>query len=110
MFCGTPGETRTHYLALRRRTLYPGELRGQIYILLRGRTLCVRLRASLRSVACLHAACGRCIQVSYGGKCFFILSNPLRSVNATEEKSLKPPIFGHTAVAKLVITIYNNYL
>ena len=27
---GTPGETRTHYLALRRRTLYPGELRGQI--------------------------------------------------------------------------------
>ena len=25
---GTPGETRTHYLALRRRTLYPGELRG----------------------------------------------------------------------------------
>ena len=26
---GTPGETRTHYLALRRRTLYPGELRGQ---------------------------------------------------------------------------------
>ena len=24
---GTPGETRTHYLALRRRTLYPGELR-----------------------------------------------------------------------------------
>ena len=27
---GTPGETRTHYLALRRRTLYPGELRGHI--------------------------------------------------------------------------------
>ena len=27
---GTPGETRTHYLTLRRRTLYPGELRGQI--------------------------------------------------------------------------------
>ena len=25
---GTPGETRTHYLTLRRRTLYPGELRG----------------------------------------------------------------------------------
>ena len=25
---GTPGETRTHYLALRRRALYPGELRG----------------------------------------------------------------------------------
>ena len=29
---GTPGETRTHYLALRRRTLYPGELRGRIYL------------------------------------------------------------------------------
>ena len=28
---GTPGETRTHYLALRRRTLYPGELRGHTY-------------------------------------------------------------------------------
>ena len=28
---GTPGETRTHYLALRRRALYPGELRGHIY-------------------------------------------------------------------------------
>ena len=27
---GTPGETRTHYLALRRRTLYPGELRRHI--------------------------------------------------------------------------------
>ena len=27
---GTPGETRTHYLALRRRTLYPGELRGRV--------------------------------------------------------------------------------
>ena len=27
---GTPGETRTHYLALRRRTLYPGELRGHV--------------------------------------------------------------------------------
>ena len=25
---GTPGETRTHYLTLRRRTLCPGELRG----------------------------------------------------------------------------------
>ena len=29
LFFGTPGETRTHYLALRRRTLYPGELRGR---------------------------------------------------------------------------------
>lgn len=29
-FSGTPGETRTHYLALRRRTLYPGELRRHI--------------------------------------------------------------------------------
>ena len=28
---GTPGETRTHYLTLRRRTLYPGELRGRAY-------------------------------------------------------------------------------
>ena len=28
---GTPGETRTHYLALRRRTLYPGELRGRMH-------------------------------------------------------------------------------
>ena len=28
---GTPGETRTHYLTLRRRTLYPGELRGHRY-------------------------------------------------------------------------------
>ena len=28
---GTPGEARTHYLTLRRRTLYPGELRGHIY-------------------------------------------------------------------------------
>ena len=28
---GTPGETRTHYLTLRRRTLYPGELRGHGY-------------------------------------------------------------------------------
>ena len=28
---GTPGETRTHYLTLRRRTLYPGELRGHVY-------------------------------------------------------------------------------
>ena len=27
---GTPGETRTHYLTLRRRTLYPGELRGHV--------------------------------------------------------------------------------
>ena len=27
---GTPGETRTHYIPLRRRTLYPGEVRGQI--------------------------------------------------------------------------------
>ena len=31
---GTPGETRTHYLALRRRTLYPGELREQITLAL----------------------------------------------------------------------------
>ena len=30
---GTPGETRTHYLALRRRTLYPGELRGHRFII-----------------------------------------------------------------------------
>ena len=36
---GTLGETRTHYLALRRRTLYPGELRGHIYEMERkGRT------------------------------------------------------------------------
>ena len=27
---GTPGETRTHYIPLRRRTLYPGEVRGQM--------------------------------------------------------------------------------
>ena len=27
---GTPGETRTHYIPLRRRTLYPGEVRGHI--------------------------------------------------------------------------------
>ena len=27
---GTPGETRTHYLALRRRTLYPAELLAHI--------------------------------------------------------------------------------
>ncbi len=33
-FSGTPGETRTHYLALRRRTLYPGELRGHGALLL----------------------------------------------------------------------------
>lgn len=26
---GTPGETRTHYIPLRRRTLYPGEVRRQ---------------------------------------------------------------------------------
>ena len=31
---GTPGETRTHYLALRRRTLYPGELRGHTHLIL----------------------------------------------------------------------------
>ena len=30
---GTPGETRTHYLTLRRRTLCPGELRGLMQIL-----------------------------------------------------------------------------
>ena len=29
-FCGVPGEIRTHGLPLRRRTLYPAELRGQI--------------------------------------------------------------------------------
>ena len=29
-FSGTSGETRTHYLALRRRTLYPGELRRRM--------------------------------------------------------------------------------
>ena len=28
--CGTPGEARTHYIPLRRRTLYPAEVRGQI--------------------------------------------------------------------------------
>ena len=27
---GTPGATRTHYIPLRRRTLYPGEVRGQV--------------------------------------------------------------------------------
>ena len=32
-FFGTPGETRTHYLTLRRRTLYPGELRRHEYAL-----------------------------------------------------------------------------
>ncbi len=32
---GTPGETRTHYLTLRRRTLYPGELRGRANTLYR---------------------------------------------------------------------------
>ena len=29
-YFGTPGETRTHYIPLRRRTLYPGEVRGHI--------------------------------------------------------------------------------
>ena len=29
---GTPGETRTHYIPLRRRALYPGEVRGQLFI------------------------------------------------------------------------------
>ena len=29
-FSGTPGATRTHYIPLRRRTLYPGEVRGRI--------------------------------------------------------------------------------
>ena len=28
---GTPGETRTHYIPLRRRALYPGEVRGQLF-------------------------------------------------------------------------------
>ena len=28
---GTPGATRTHYIPLRRRTLYPGEVRGRVY-------------------------------------------------------------------------------
>ena len=27
---GTPGETRTHYIPLRRRTLYPGEVQGHV--------------------------------------------------------------------------------
>lgn len=27
---GTPGATRTHYIPLRRRTLYPGEVRGRM--------------------------------------------------------------------------------
>lgn len=27
---GTPGETRTHYIPLRRRTLYPGEVQGRM--------------------------------------------------------------------------------
>ena len=40
---GTPGETRTHYLALRRRALYPGELRGQI-------SYCVIVTENLESV------------------------------------------------------------
>ena len=33
---GTPGATRTHYIPLRRRTLYPGEVRGHVpYIVLK---------------------------------------------------------------------------
>ncbi len=47
---GTPGETRTHYLALRRRTLYPGELRGLIlkirtndFSILPDKKICVNL-------------------------------------------------------------------
>ncbi len=28
---GTPGVTRTHYIPLRRRTLYPGEVRGLVH-------------------------------------------------------------------------------
>lgn len=42
LLTGTPGETRTHYLTLRRRTLYPGELRGHVF--LHGRIFSIILR------------------------------------------------------------------
>ena len=72
---GTPGETRTHYLTLRRRTLYPGELRRHIYLIIwavpncRFAAYAQQMAKCLALLGChLHAACGRCIQVSYGGR------------------------------------------
>ena len=61
---GTPGETRTHYIPLRRRTLYPGEVRGHGLFLafwkaadaLPGR---VCMRASHYTVFCRACQAGR---------------------------------------------------
>jgi hypothetical protein len=53
---------------------------------------------------------GRSILLSYWGKDQFILPKAALAVNATEEKSIKVYIFIHSAIAKLAVSLYNNYL
>ena len=55
-FSGTPGATRTHYIPLRRRALYPGEVRGLIEL---------KLAESERPLLCLGG--DRSILLSYEG-------------------------------------------
>ena len=102
---GTPGETRTHYLALRRRTLYPGELRGPIWY-------CAIVTENLECVnkiweifyAQMHILSGRpydrrwdlCTKImKRKGRIWMIGSSPVRSISPAsgDESGRLPGIF-----------------
>ena len=76
---GTPGGARTHGLSLRRRPLYPTELRAQIrYNPRQGRPNTFRLGG------------GRSILLSYGCRCMGYYTTLIRDVQAQKNRIVIP--------------------
>lgn len=55
---GTPGATRTHYIPLRRRTLYPGEVQGRTHIYYSNKFALSRKNGTLFSASRIYCPVG----------------------------------------------------
>ncbi len=102
---GTPGETRTHYIPLRRRTLYPGEVRGHlniysvfIQLLYVGSSTC---RGQSPAAAPISAGLSRRRHSSRTAyiQCLPIVTNLPPYVNGAQEFFQKVPGFSHPPIA-----------
>ena len=113
---GTPGETRTHYIPLRRRTLYPGEVRGHIQKIFNFAGLQDSNDSVFRRRTLYPTELpGRGEWVSrppgkFLRRTALILPNPGRSVNGAQENRGKVLSFGHSALALRFLSRYNVYL
>lgn len=107
---GTPGETRTHYIPLRRRTLYPGEVRGLIQQIFNFRAQQDSNELPLRR--------GLLYPFNYGGRCTGAAAEPscilypIPPILSMRHKNFSGfcGVFSPSAVAICVFSGYNKKL